>query len=81
MQSRRIAALAGCGASDVAEAMLGDAGFEIVAKDEAIRGAGIRVGFVARSAEGTLWHVDVGSAPPRYPGGERVASGRTAGIL
>lgn len=53
----------------LAEDVLEDSGFEIVERNKAIRGTGVRMNFVARDAEDRYWYFDVSGAFTSHRGG------------
>lgn len=53
----------------LAEEVLTDCGYEIVERNKAIRGTGVRMNFVALDADGRYWYFDVSGAFTSHRGG------------
>lgn len=70
---RRAAEVSGANAIRVAEAVLGEAGFEIERTTHRVRGSGTTVTFLVRDRAGTPWHLDVAGPFTSHRGGMLMA--------
>jgi hypothetical protein len=59
----------GKAAQNLAEDLLKDVGFEIVAKNQRVRGTGVTINFVAKDADDQEWYFDVSGAFTSTRGG------------
>ncbi len=59
----------GKGAQKLAEELLTDAGFNIVGRDQRVKGTGVTISFVATDASGATWYFDVVGPFSSYRGG------------
>jgi len=59
----------GKAAQNLAEQLLTETGFEIVAKNQRVRGTGVTINFIAKDADDVEWHFDVSGAFTSTRGG------------
>src|SRR4051794_15093912 len=59
----------GLAGTKLAEQLLNDTGFTVIARKQRVRRTGVTVDFMANDAEGDVWYFDVGGALTSYRGG------------